>query len=319
MRKLINLGVRPALISWICSFLSKRQQPVKINDIISSWLPITAGVPQGTKLGPILFFLMINDLGLSTQLGCNCWKNVDDITLSDTLLRGQSSCLQSDLDRIQQWAVDNNMRLNLSKCKIMHMCFFREQPVLPVFTIDGKPLDSVFSHKVLGSTLQSDLHWNAHVDSIVPKAAKRLYILCILRCSNVSTTDLVTVYVTLIRPLLEYGCIVWHFSLPLCVSDRFESIQKRALRIILPHYSYVAALQTLNLPSLLLRHQSLCSKSFSKFTTLANPRFLPRLPPRQSDANDSPTSLRNSSNFTLPAVRTDRFKRSFIPSVLFRQ
>ena len=48
---------------------------------------------------------MINDLGLSTQLGCNRWKYVDDITLSDSLLRGQSSCLQSDLDRIHQWAV----------------------------------------------------------------------------------------------------------------------------------------------------------------------------------------------------------------------
>ena len=49
VRKLINLGVHPVLISWICSFLSKRQQAVKINDIISSWLPIAAGVPQGTK------------------------------------------------------------------------------------------------------------------------------------------------------------------------------------------------------------------------------------------------------------------------------
>ena len=78
------------------------------------------------------------------------------------------------------------MRLYPSKYKIMRMCFFREQPVLPVFTIDGKPLDSVFSHKVLGLTLQSDLRWNAHVDSILPKAAKRLYILRILRCSNVA-------------------------------------------------------------------------------------------------------------------------------------
>ena len=46
--------------------------------------------------------LMINVLGLSTRLGCNRWKYVGDITLSDTLLRGQSSCLQSDLDRIHQ-------------------------------------------------------------------------------------------------------------------------------------------------------------------------------------------------------------------------
>ena len=108
------------------------------------------------------------------------------------------------------------------------MCFFRELPVLPVFTLNGKPLDSVSSHKVLGLTLQSDLRWNAHVDSIVPRAAKRLYILRIFRYSNVSTTDLVTVYVTLITPLLEYGCIVWHFSLPLCLSNRLKSIQKKS-------------------------------------------------------------------------------------------
>ena len=98
----------------------------------------------------------------------NTCKYVDDITLSDTFLRGKSYCLWSDLDRIHQWAVDNNMRLTPSKCKIMRMCFFREQPVLPVFITDSKPLDSVFSHKVLGLTLQSDLRWNAHVDSIVP-------------------------------------------------------------------------------------------------------------------------------------------------------
>ena len=179
---------------------------------------------------------------------------------------------------------------------------------------------SVSSHKVLGLTLQSDLRWNAHLDSIVPKAAKRLYILHILRCSGVSTSDLVTVLsVTLIRPLLEYGCIVWHFSLPLCLSDRLQSIQKRALGIILPHCSYAAALEALNLPSLLLRRESLCSKSFSKLTSLANPRFIPLLPPRRRDANDSAISLRNSSNFTLPAVRTESFKRSFIPSMLFSQ
>ena len=75
----------------------------------------------------------------------------------------------------------------------MCMCFFHEWPVLPVFTINGNPLDSVSSHKVLGLTLQSDLRWNAHVDSIVPKAAKRLNILHILRCCNVSTTDLAAV------------------------------------------------------------------------------------------------------------------------------
>ena len=101
--------------------------------------------------------------------------------------------------------------------------------------------------------------------------------------------------------------------------DRLESVQKRALRIILSHYSYASALEALNLPSLLLHCESLCSKSFSKSTSLANPRFIPLLPPQRRDANDSTTSLRNSSTFTLPAVHTERFKLSFIPSMLFSQ
>ena len=319
VRKLFNLGVRPALISWICSFLTQRKQAVKLNGVISSWLPTTAGVPQGTKLGPILFLLMLNDLGLSTQLNCNYWKYVDDITLSEAPLRGQLPCLQQDLDKIYQWATDNNMLLNPKKCKVMTICYFREKPVLPVFTINGTELDSVLSHKVLGLTLQSDLRWNVHIESIISKACKRLYILRVLRRSGVSVTDLTTVYVTLIRSLLEYGCLVWHSSLPACLSDKLEYIQKRALRIILPKSAYTLALETLNLSSLFSRREGLCNKGFSSFVNFENPRFMSLLPPRRRDTNSRLTSLRCSSRFTLPNARTERFKRSFIPSMFFKQ
>ena len=85
-RELIDLGVRRSIIPWICSFLTDRWQCVKLGQTVSNWLPVCAGVPQGTKLCHILFVIMVNDLKLASP-SCSYWKYVDDIYIricSDT-------------------------------------------------------------------------------------------------------------------------------------------------------------------------------------------------------------------------------------------
>jgi hypothetical protein len=44
------------------SFLSDRQQRVKIGDIVSEWVSLNGGLPHGSWLGPLVFNLFINDL-----------------------------------------------------------------------------------------------------------------------------------------------------------------------------------------------------------------------------------------------------------------
>ena len=90
--KLLDLGVRTSLIPWIISFLSYRRQRVKLAGAISHWLPINVGVPQGTKLGPILFLIMINNLSISDPESC-IWKYVEDVSLFEGLVRNSNSTI----------------------------------------------------------------------------------------------------------------------------------------------------------------------------------------------------------------------------------
>ena len=70
MAKLMQYDINPYIINWIAAFLSNRQQKVKLgNDCLSEWCSVGAGVPQGTKLGPWLFFVILNDLSADTSSG----------------------------------------------------------------------------------------------------------------------------------------------------------------------------------------------------------------------------------------------------------
>ena len=265
IEKLIDLGVRKSLLPWIINFLTNRRQRVKLGETISDWLPISAGVPQGTKLGPILFLVMINSLNTVSQES-SIWKFVDDVSLSEGLRKNSNSTLQSDLDNIGTWSSDNWMKLNAKKCKEMRTCYLRETPQLTQLQVDGQALELVSSYKVLGLTIQNNLKWNEHISAVITKASKRLHILRVLRRGGVPSDDLYAIYVALIRSILEYCCAVWHHALPSYLSDKLERVQKRALKIILPGLSYKEILETLGCPRLDERRSELCEKTLKKIS-----------------------------------------------------
>ena len=61
---------------------------------------------------------------------------------------------------------------------------------------------------------------------------------------------MVNIYISIVRPVLEYACPVWSTSIPQYLSDSIEMVQKRALRAIYPGLYYDDILLLLAIPSL---------------------------------------------------------------------
>ena len=54
-KKVKKLRINPYIVNWTISFLENRKQRVVVDGIVTNYLNINRGVPQGTVLGPILF------------------------------------------------------------------------------------------------------------------------------------------------------------------------------------------------------------------------------------------------------------------------
>ena len=136
----------------------------------------------------------------------------------------------------------------------------------------GVVIECVKSFKLLGVYISEDLTWGAHYDYIVKKASnRRLYALRSLKKCGVPTPDLVTVYCSLIRSVIEYASALFA-NLPKYLSDALEGIQKRALRIILPNLYYDEALILSGLSSLEDRRAAAC-ESFMRNLKPSNPVY----------------------------------------------
>ncbi|KAL0149020.1 hypothetical protein M9458_055635, partial [Cirrhinus mrigala] len=181
--KLNQLSVPSSICQWITSFLTDRQQLVRMGTLMSSSRTTNTGAPQGCVLSPLLFSLYTNDC-TSKDPSVKLLKFADDTTLIGLIQDGEESAYRQEVKELAVWCRHNNLELNTLKTVEMIIDFRRNPPALPPLSIMDSTVATVETFKFLGSVISQDLKWVTHIDSIVKKAQQRLYFLHQLRKFN---------------------------------------------------------------------------------------------------------------------------------------
>ena len=123
-------------------------------------------------------------------------------------------------------------------------------------TISQSPIERVSSFRYLGIILSSSLLWSPHISFVCNKSRKILGLLFRHFSPHSSPSTRIRLYISLVRPILEYGSIIWNPSSP-SLSHSLNSVQLFALKIASKFHSSLIPiiLSEFNVPSLASRRQ----------------------------------------------------------------
>ena len=206
LTKIAATGVDLRVVVWVKEFLLGRSQRVRIDGQLSEEVRVTSGVPQGSVLGPLLFLGYVNDIWRNT--GSNIRLFADDCIIYRKIMdRSDIDELQTDLNRLDEWAVEYEMKINPGKSKAVNFTNSKVKERIRYYFGD-QLIPEASSFKYLGIIIRSDLNWADHVNCTLRKAWKALhFILRILKKGNNNTKRLA--YTALVRPIFEYGAVCW--------------------------------------------------------------------------------------------------------------
>ncbi|KAJ4450891.1 hypothetical protein ANN_02324 [Periplaneta americana] len=226
--KLSRLGIDKRVVLWIREFLNGRTQRVRVGHEISEIGNISSGVPQGSVLGPLLFIIYVNDL--CQNITSNMRLFADDCIIYRKIRNNSDvDAIQTDLNKIYNWALKHRMKINGSKSKSITFCKTREETSLN-YEFSGVVIPQEQCCKYLGVYLNSKLSWGEHVDNVTGKAWRALhFIMRILRKASPKSREIA--YLTLVRPLMEYGTTCWD-PYRIYQINSLERIQYRAAKFV---------------------------------------------------------------------------------------
>ena len=314
--KLKSNGISGPLLVLIDSYLSNRKQRVVLNGKSSNWSPISAGVPQGSVLGPLFFLVYINDLVENVSSDAKLFA--DDTSLFAVVYDEGIAAdqLNRDLKVISDWAYQWKMQFNPDKNKQAIQVIFsqkRTKPVHPPIFLNESEVMIKDEQKHLGMILDSRLNFNSHVREKIISARRGIGVIRYLS-KYVSRDVLDQMYKLYVRPHLDYGDIIYHKhdpDLKLDFTKKLESTQYSAALAVSGAWrgtSRQKLYDELGWESLYHRRWYRRMTHFYKLRSTRSPLYLYNLIPPERDLN---YNLRIPYDYDQHIERTTRFSHTY--------
>ena len=239
LAKLDILGLPPSLVLWFKYYLADRCYAVRLGQHLSRHNRASSGVPQGSNLGPLLSLFYINDVP-SVLADSNCLLYADDAKIYREIRDPEDhQRLQASLIEFNSWCKRNALTISIKKCAAI--TFNRSRtPAHYTYMLNGLSLARVFCAKDLGDYLDARLSFDAQLDDVddCPWLSRMLGLIANMTRALRDPLCIKALYCALVRPLLEYPCIVWWPSSTQAIA-RLQSIQRRARR---PYSAYLVGI-----------------------------------------------------------------------------
>ena len=229
MAKLNQIGVQDLFLKTVSSYLSNRKQIVVVDGVKSNILETTAGVPQGSRLGPLLFIIYMNDIVSGIESDILVFADDTSLMASGKDPFETVKQLNRDLSKISQWAKKWRVTFNAKKSKdiiFSNKCLNNSPPLV----FDETNIERVNTHKHLGLILTSSLDWGPQINEVSFKANQKLSVLRSVNLLSRQTLDLL--YKITVRSVIDYALPVYYKSLKMTDIARLENIQYRAGKIV---------------------------------------------------------------------------------------
>ena len=232
-------------VRWVRSFLSDRTASLSFDGETTPPRSVTAGVPQGSPLSPILFLLYTTSL--YTQLrehpGLIAVGFADDLNLLAFGKDTRESCryLEGAWQTCRQWSRTRGMEFAPEKSELLHLTRTRTAPTTPVH-LDDQTIQPVQEARFLGVWIDRKLKWKGHLNAIKRKFATQQFALTRLAASAWGCTLLRAreIYTKVIRSAIAYGAGVWHHPTTnqraKGIAKKLATAQSQCLRVVAGAY-----------------------------------------------------------------------------------